>query len=181
MPVSPLPLLLPLLICIALIYGAIGGWRRFSKALVGIALAVGVILAPFFVSGLILRIQAGAGSSKAQYRYARWLENTPDSLGAIMLWPFPPDVLGGYKWLEKSADGGYPPAIYAQGVRLKHGIHVPEPVGWTGPGGNVFPQPEKGQKLIDKALELGFRTPYQPEGSFYWHVYRGLYQRDPNG
>ncbi len=181
MPVSPLPLLLPLLICGVLVYGAIGGWRRFLKAFVGTILIVGVIVAPFLIPGGILRIQAGAGNPKAQYRYARWLENTPESIGSVILWPFPPDVLGGYEWLEKSAEGGFPPALYVQGIRLKHGFHVPEPAGWTGPGGNVFPQPEKGQALIDKALALGFQTPAVPEESYYWHVYRGLYVKDPNG
>jgi len=164
-----------------LIYGAIGGWRRFLKTLVGTALIVGAILTPFFISGMSLKLQATSGDSKAQYRYARWLENTSESIGAIMLWPFSPDVLGGYEWLRKSAEGGFIPAIYVQGIRLKHGIHVPEPVGWSGPGGNVFPQPEKGQKLIDKAVSLGFPIPHITEESYYWHFYRGVYEKDPNG
>jgi hypothetical protein len=29
--------------------------------------------------------------------------------------------------------------MYALGVRLKYGDHVPKPPGWTGAAGNVFP------------------------------------------
>jgi TPR repeat protein len=60
----------------------------------------------------------------------------------------------GYAWLEKAANRNYPPAIYALGVRTKHGIHVPRPKDWDGPVGNVFDQPLRGQALIDKAITL---------------------------
>jgi hypothetical protein len=179
MAVSFIPLLLPLLIAGVLIYGAKGGWRRFLKTLTGSALVVGLVLAPFFVPGLILKSKAEEGDAKAQYRFARWLENTPESIGSIILWPFAPEVLEGYAWLEKSANGGFLAAIYVQGVRLKHGIHVPKPTGWTGPSGNVFPQPEIGRALIEKALSHGFKpSSADSEASYYWQVYRGY---DPNG
>jgi hypothetical protein len=61
--------------------------------------------------------------------------------------------------------------LYALGVRLKHGIHVPRPANWTGPSGNVFEQPDLGQSYIDKAFELGYK-PKVDEESYYWQVYR---------
>jgi hypothetical protein len=81
-------------------------------------------------------------------------------------------VLGGYAWLEKAAAVDYPPAVYAKGVRLKFGQHVPRPADWEEPpGGNVFPQPERGQALIDKAIRLGYQ-PTIDEDYFYWRQYR---------
>jgi hypothetical protein len=69
-----------------------------------------------------------------------------------------------------------------KGVRLKYGEHVPKSSGWTGAGGNHFPQPELGQKFIDEALASGFRPlPGVDEEVYYWHVYRGLYHNDPSG
>jgi hypothetical protein len=56
-------------------------------------------------------------------------------------------------------------------VRLKYGDHVPRPPDWDGPGGNHFPQPQRGQLLIDKALRLGYQ-PTIKEEYFYWQQYR---------
>jgi TPR repeat protein len=105
------------------------------------------------------------------YGLARWTENHNERIGEFILWPFEPDVLGGYAWLEKAAAKNYPPAVYAVGVRLKHGIHVPRPPGWNGPAGNRFPQPQRGQALIDRALQLGYR-PLVEEQQFYSHFRR---------
>ncbi len=89
----------------------------------------------------------------------------------LIPWPVTPEVLGGYAWLEKSAALNYPPAVYAVGVRLKYGDYVPRPEGWTGAAGNHFPQPERGQKMIDQALQLGY-VPRIEEQYFYWKEYR---------
>jgi hypothetical protein len=61
--------------------------------------------------------------------------------------------------------------IYALGVRLKYGDFVPKPPHWTGPGGNAFPQPERGQALIDQAIRGGFTRPVDGR-RFYWQVLR---------
>jgi hypothetical protein len=90
----------------------------------------------------------------------------------MILWPCEPDVLGGFAWLEAAATQDYPPAAYLVGVRLKHGEHVPRPPDWKGPSGNHFPQPEKGQELIDRALKLGFVPPPGDEASYYMRAYR---------
>jgi TPR repeat protein len=80
--------------------------------------------------------------------------------------------LGGYTWLAKAAAQDYPPAVWLVGVRLKYGILVPMPKDWNGPGGNVFPQPERGQQMIDHAVnDLGFK-PTTNEESYYFQHYR---------
>ena len=124
-----------------------------------------------YVPGWVLGAKAKAGDAEAQYELARWTEGHCEQIGEVILWPCEPDVLGGYAWLEKSAGQDYPPALFALGVRLKYGDHVPQPPNWSGPGGNVFPQPERGQKLIDRAQALGFR-PSVEEQYYYWMVYR---------
>ncbi|MCY2987147.1 MAG: hypothetical protein NTY19_04665 [Planctomycetota bacterium] len=115
--------------------------------------------------------KANRGDPAAMYELARWTEKHDEEIGNLILWPFSPDVQGGYAWLEKAAAVDYPPAVYAVGVRLKYGDHVPRPPGWKGPPGGHFPQPERGQVLIDKAIHLGYR-PSIEEGYFYWHQYR---------
>lgn len=115
--------------------------------------------------------KANRGDPAAKYGLARWTERHDEQIGEFILWPFSPDVLGGYAWLEKAAAADYPPAIYAVGVRLKHGNHVPRPPNWNGPDGNVFPQPQRGQVLIDKAVQLGYQ-PMIEEEYFYWQQYR---------
>src|SRR5947209_2282821 len=105
-----------------------------------------------YVPGWILMVKANRGDAQAMFELARWTENHDEQIGAVILWPFTPDVLGGYEWLEKSASLDYPPAIYALGVRLKYGEHVPRPANWDGAEGNYFPQPERGQAYIDRAI-----------------------------
>lgn len=171
MPVSPVPIVFPLmLIGIPLLF-ALKGRRPF---LIAAGVSASLLLAIFlsvFVPGWILRIRAD-GNPAAMYELARWTENHDAKLGQLILWPVSPDVLGGYRWLEKAAEKEYPPAVYAVGVRLKYGQFVPRPPDWKGPGGNVFEQPEAGQKMIDKALELGYK-PKSDEEYFYWREYRG--------
>jgi TPR repeat protein len=116
--------------------------------------------------------QANRGDPVAQYELARWTENHCEQLGSVILWPCEPDVLGGFAWLEKAAAQDYPPAVYLLGVRIKYGEHVPKPPDWNGSAGNAFPQPEKGQKMIDRALQLGFKPPPGDEVSYYMRVYR---------
>jgi TPR repeat protein len=172
MPVSYVPDVVTFLIIAALVYGSLGGWSRFRWALLGVLVVVGALVGPIYQRGIQLCRLAKSGDARAQYRYARWLENTPEEIGSRILWPTGPDVMGGYAWLERSAAAGYPPAIYLLGVRLKYGEFVPEPKGWKGPGGNVFPQPERGQKLIDQAARAGFHRPASGDYTYYFTVYR---------
>ena len=67
------------------------------------------------------------------------------------------DSTWGVDDLAAAASLGDPKAMYAYGVRLKHGFFVPKPTDWQGPGGNVFAQPVEGQRWIDQALAAGFR------------------------
>ena len=180
MPVSFLPIFLPMIGLGFLIWGAFGGWARLGKTGLGILMVVSAVLAPFYIPGAFLRIHAGRGDAQAQYRYARWVENTPGAVGSVMLWPLRPNVMEGYRWLERAAKQDFAPALYVQGVRLKYGTHIPKPENWPGSAGNVFPQPGPGQERIDRALDLGFRSVVQEE-LHYWHVYRGLFHRDPHG
>jgi hypothetical protein len=135
------------------------------------ATIVALILLRSFIPGGLLFIRASFGSLPAQYEFARWRERYCEEIGELIVCPCEPDVPGGFSSLEFAAAKGYAPAIYALGVRLKHGVFVPRPENWTGPGGNIFPQPERGQPLIDEALRLGYQ-PQGPEERFYWQEFR---------
>lgn len=131
-----------------------------------------------FVPGGVYWLRTHAGDASAMYELARWTESHDEDIGEIVLWPFQPNVLGGYRWLEQAAALKHPPSLYAVGVRLKHGIFVPEPPNWTGPGGNVFEQPERGQPLIDEAIRLGYQ-PKTSEEHFYFGEYRRVWLYRP--
>lgn len=124
-----------------------------------------------YVPGWLLQAKANSGDAAAMYELARWTENHDCEIGVLIPWPFQSDVDGGYAVLEKSAAMDYPPALYALGVRLKHGIFVPRPTGWTGPEGNCFPQPQRGQSLIEKACRMGYQASANEE-DFYWQQFR---------
>jgi hypothetical protein len=172
MPVSFLPCITPLLLIGVPILFSLKSRRAATVAAICSACLLGVFLLMIYVPGWWLYAKAERGNPVAQYRYAQWLENHSEQVGAVILWPIEPDVLGGYHWLEKAAAQDYPPAVWLVGVRLKEGMHVPEPPDWQGPGGNVFRQPERGQAMIDRAVnELGYK-PQTDEASFYWQRYR---------
>ena len=175
MPVSVLPCITPLLLIgvpLLLLFKS----RRAATwgAVVSVCL-LALLLLSVYIPGWRLHAKAAKGDPVAQYEYAQWLENHSEQLGAIILWPSEPDVLGGYAWLEKAAAQNYPPAVWLVGVRVKEGTFVPEPPGWTGPGGNVFPQPERGQAMIDRAVnQLGYRPPASEDTFYFQHYRRGL-------
>ena len=171
MPVSYFPCVLPLLLVAGPLLCLRRGKKPFLLASTGSLVMLMLLLLPFYVPGWVLMIKARDDNPKTQYELARWHENHCNAIQAWFLWPCEPDVLTGYAWLEKAAQQDYPPAIYTLGVRLKYGDHVPQPANWTGPAGNVFPQPEKGQALIDKALHLGYK-PQTDERLHYMKVYR---------
>lgn len=171
MPASPLPLIFPALLILVPLFYLAAGKKSFRRACAGSASVLAVLFLSVYVPSWVQMLKASFGDPAATYELARWTEKHDEQLGQFILWPATPDVLGGYKILEKSAAMGYPPAIYALGVRLKHGIHVPCPADWDGPGGNCFPQPDRGQALIDQALSLGYR-PSTSEELFYFGVYR---------
>ncbi len=171
MPVSFLPCIFPmLLVCVPLLFLA-KGRKPFLRATSASASVLVLLFLWVYVPGWVLMVKADRGDAAAMYELARWTENHDEQVGAFVLWPVSPDVLGGYAWLEKAAALDYPPAVYAVGVRLKHGDHVPQPRDWNGPAGNHFPQPARGQTLIDKALRLGYQPTIEEE-YFYWQQYR---------
>jgi hypothetical protein len=171
-PVSPFPILIPLLLVGVPLLFLIKGRKSFLRAA---TVSVSIVLLFFlwvYVPGWVLMLQAKRGDPAAMYELARWTEKHDEQIGAVVLWPDLPDVLGGYAWLERAAALDYPPAVYAVGVRLKYGQHVPRPADWpSNHSGNYFPQPERGQELIDKALRLGYQ-PTIEERYFYWQQYR---------
>lgn len=130
-----------------------------------------------YVPGWLLMVKAYQGDAKSQYKLAKWTETHQFQIEPVIIWPFPPDLLGGYAWLEKAARQDYPPALYAVGVRLKYGNFVPMPKDWHGPSGNVFAQPERGQPYIDKAIALGYK-PQVAESTFYDNIYTTTDGRD---
>ena len=175
MPVSLLPCITPLLLVGVPLVMLLKSRRAAKIAAVGSAGALGVFLLSVYVSGWWLYSKTAKGDPAAQYRYAQWRENHSERIGSVVLWPVEADVLGGYGWLEKAAAQDYPPAVWLVGVRLKHGVHVPRPPGWTGPGGNVFEQPELGQAMIDRAVnQLGYRPPAGEDEVYWQHYRRGL-------
>jgi hypothetical protein len=171
MPVSPFSLLLPLVFLAFLTWGTFRGKKAFLGTLAGVVAVIIDITVPFYLRGWWLMFCGSRGDGAALYELARWHENHCERIGVFILWPGTPDVMAGYRALERGAAMGYPPATYALGVRLKYGDYVPEPPGWTGPNGNVFPQPDKGQPLIDQALRAGYK-PKVEERRFYWQEFR---------
>ena len=115
-----------------------------------------VIPALVYVYGLGCYVAIADKNPATMYRYSKWAESCNEWINKIVIWPFVDDDLAGYSWLERAAELNYPPALYCLGWRLKTGRCVPKPEGWKGPSGNAFPQPEKGQPLIDRALQAGF-------------------------
>ncbi|HEX3357051.1 MAG TPA: hypothetical protein VHS31_08780 [Tepidisphaeraceae bacterium] len=172
---SYLPCFTPLLLIGVPLLLLFKSWRAAKIAAVCSACALSLLLLIVYIPGWLLYAKAAKGDPAAEYRYAQWLENHSDQLGDIILWPVEPDALGGYAWLEKAAAKNYPPAVWLVGVRLKHGLFVPEPRGWTGPGGNSFEQPDRGQPMIDRAInQLGYMPPEREETFYDLHYRRGL-------
>ena len=180
MPVSYFPLVLPLVFFLILCRGATHGPKALLRSVFVVVALFALVTVPFYVPGWWLMLRSRSNDPSTLYRLSRWHERHAEQIGDLILWPFEPDVASGFACLERAAAQDFPPALYAVGVRLKHGELVPKPPNWTGPAGNHFPQPERGQPLIDKALRLGFK-PIVSEELFYTHVFRGLWERDPNG
>jgi hypothetical protein len=170
-PVSYLPCFTwILLITVPLLFLA-RGRKPFRIAVAVSGSIVLFLLLLVYVPAWILMLQVNGGDPAVKYDLARWKESHCEQLQGIILWPCEPDVLGGFAWLERAAEQDYPPAVWLVGVRLKYGIHVPRPQNWTGPAGNTFAQPERGQKMIDRAIRLGFQPPGDEE-TYYMRVYR---------
>jgi hypothetical protein len=171
MPVSYLPLILTGLLIAAPALALMKGKKAFLLALAASIIVVLVVMLPVYVSGWLLAAKAYQGDRVAQYELARWYATHCEKIQELLLVPCQSDSLMEYSWLEKAASQDYVPAVYALVVMLKHGIAVPRPENWKGPEGNVFPQPERGQPLIDRALRMGYK-PIVPEQQFYSRVFR---------
>jgi hypothetical protein len=165
-PVSFLPFLTWLVILVCVTGSAFWSRKAFAWSVLASAGFVVLVVVTVHLPGWLLRSAAVDGDPESQYEYARWVENRSEKMNSILVWPDAPDVLGGYQWLERAARQDYPPAVFTVGVRLKYGMHVRRPAGWSGPSGNIFRQPELGQRYIDRARELGF-TRYADDSSFY--------------
>jgi hypothetical protein len=175
MPVSYLACITPLLLIGVPILLLFKSQRAAKLGSMCSACALGLLFLMVYVPGWWIYAKAANGDPAAQYRYAQWLENHSEQIGAIILWPSEPDTLSGYAWLEKAAAQDYPPAVWLVGVRLKHGEFVPEPPGWIGPAGNVFRQPARGQAMMDRAVhQLGYAPPEREDGFYWQHYRRGL-------
>ena len=179
MPVSYFPLVLPVIFIVLLIVGACRGRASFRRAIFIVLGLFALVTLPFYVPGWWLMFCARHGDARTLYRLAKWHEMHCERVNALIFWPCESDMLSGFACLQRAAEKDYPPALYIVGVRLKYGEDVPEPPNWSGPSGNVFPQPERGQPLIDKALHLGFK-PTVEEKLFYSDVYREFNHHDPN-
>lgn len=174
MPVSYFPLAFAAALIGAPCFAWCFGSRKHAARITGVCCAViATVFGGVFLPGLMHAVGAKAGAPRAQYEYARWLENHCTALQTWLPIPCNSDVEAGYLWLERAAENNYTPAIYILGVRLKYGIHVPRPKDWSGPGGNTFPQPERGQVLMDEALSRGFR-PRVTEAAAYYQSFRRL-------
>src|SRR6266446_5371750 len=103
MPVSPLPLVLPIVFVVLLIRGAIRGKRAFFHAVAIVLGITAVVALPFYIPGWWFMLRGTRGDGAALYQLARWHENHCDKVGALILWPCLPDVGAGYRALERSA------------------------------------------------------------------------------
>jgi hypothetical protein len=169
MPVSLLPILVPILLAGIPLLCGLRGRKAFLTGAVASMLVVSTLILMVFIPGWVLQRKAGNGDPEAMYELARWSENHVGELQAVLPWPGSPDTTGGFPWLEKAAARGYPPAV-CLGVRLKYGDFVPMPRE-SGTSSNQSHQPERGQTLIDRALELGYK-PTIDERRFYWAQFR---------
>lgn len=167
MPVDLTPVIILLILIVVPIALALKKDKKYV-ALIAVffeGLLVCSFLLYVYIPGWVLMHKANREDPNAQYELGRWYVNNyiAYQLGA--------DVDSSRYWVERAAKHKYPPALYSLGIMYKYGYFVPEPKGWTGPGGNVFPQPKKGQLVIDEAISLGFKPPVR-EDEFYWHVFR---------
>ncbi len=171
MPVSYLPLIVPLLLIGAPLVCLLASKRVALSAAIISVLILSLIIGIPKIQGARLHAAAKKGDAQKQFEYAKWLENHGERIGRVILWPFGADVDKGYEWVERAAENGHPEAMYALGVRLKYGMFVPRPPDWSGPAGNVFEQPGRGQIWIDRAIGAGYQPTVQ-EDWYYWQVFR---------
>ena len=141
-------------------------------SLITVIFLIIILISRVYITGAYYSIRANNGDPVYLYELARWHECYCEDIQRFILWPCSNDHLTGYSFLEKSAEQDYPIALYALGLRLKKGNYVPVPDGGFGPSYPHYgrAQPIRGQKLINKALELGY-IPTVTEGAFYRRVY----------
>ena len=183
MPVNYLPLIfglvifiVPVIIIVKLILLK-DNFRSLLKILLIQSVLLAIIFLFVYLPGYIYMYEAHyKNDPKSQYELSRWYENHADKINSIIMIPFLKaecDVKKGFEWLNRSADNEYPEAIYALGIMYKYGIFVPDPSG-RNTGGNYFPQPEKGQQLIDKAIQAGYKPNVKEEDFYYLHFMTGI-------
>ncbi len=159
MPVSLVPIIFPLTVMIGGIVSCRMIKRTRDRCLVIGACSFLVFGVPMYqyAKGGVLHRMAMSGNHKMEFAYAQWLECHCEAINTVVL--FPCDWHSGSPWLDRAAAGGYPPAMFTKGVKLKwHGVPSDQ-------------ERQQGQRLIDSARTLGY-NPRVPEENYEFAVYR---------
>ncbi len=165
-PVSYFPVFMALLLTVGPVAMLLKGPLAFFSSLAASVAFLAVLFGWVYITGSLLQIGAMRGDARSQYEYARWVACHRDSICDIIAVPISaPNQLESFAWLERAAAQQYPPALWLTGVRLKYGLFVPVPPHWNGPG-DLFPQPKRGQVLIDRAKEFGYMPPTGDEEQY---------------
>jgi len=172
LPVSYIPCIVPLFLVAVLLVLSHTRPRTAKVAAFILATILASYLLSVYIPGWVRYAHALKGDPFAEYRYAQWLDiHNGEISNVILIWPVNRFDYRGFRWLEKAAAQQYPPAVWVVGARLRDGWCVPRPPGWTGPGGGNYPQPERGQAMMDHAVnDLGFRPPADVP-QFLYQVY----------
>jgi hypothetical protein len=162
MPVDYRPVIILLLLIVTpILFLLLKSWIIAAALVVAEILIVGIYVYGSFHPPTNLLARAQAGDPKAEFELSRWYT------ARRCFGQGEGDFDASWKWLHKSADANYPPAIYTTGVLWKMGYFLPIPPQtehvWMS---TPQPNPAKGQALIDEALQLGFVPP--SEEKFYY-------------
>jgi hypothetical protein len=162
MPVDYRPLIILVLLIITSIFLLfLKKWKIATVLVIAEALIVGIFTYNCLHPPANLLKPAEAGDPKAEFELSRWYT------ARRCFGQGEGDFDASWKWLHKSADANYPPALYTTGVLWKMGYFLPIPPQaehvWLS---TPHPDPIKGEALIDEALRLGFIPP--SEEKFYY-------------
>lgn len=171
MSVSLLPLITSGLLVLLPLLFLLRGLTAFLRAAAASATLFLAIFLIVHVPGWLLMRGVQRNDPVAMYQLARWTESHAEKMRAVVLWSQPIDTDGGYSLLVRAAKLGHPPALYALGTRLKHGMFVPDPAKRSMPGIVPVTQQRRGQQFMDRAIRLGF-TPKYTEQQHYFGEFR---------
>jgi len=166
MPVSPLPILIPLLAICLCIAGGIcatsASKKKYSRRLAGVGIAI-IALPPILVKLVALVLLCGAmlGNCRWQYGLSRWLESENDMVSSVSMIQFDRHFEQSWYWLERASTGGCLAATYTIGNRIKHDRFVPTTIN----------KEVDFQTMMNQALNGGFRLKV-PEEQYYFGQFR---------